>query len=165
MRSLPLPRTAREAMLRGLLSRHPAGPPLCAARGQNASQWWLCCCSAAKRPACVCGSAMWPSARAPPAAAALRRRSTCSPSPGIEKVPSCFSSCCLPLSVSILSLPMAGARCLLPSTSQVQGEGKAMSIRFIPFPDTLLHPRYQIAAGAVTSWQTFLSWMSGCVTY
>lgn len=43
----------REAMLRGLLSRHPAGPPLCAARGQNASQWWLCCCSAAKRPACV----------------------------------------------------------------------------------------------------------------
>jgi hypothetical protein len=72
----------------------------------------------------VCGSALWPASRAPARSSRPQRRSTCSPFPGMEKMPSCFSSCRLPLSVSILSLRMAGVCCLL-STSRVQGEGKS----------------------------------------
>lgn len=82
----------------------------------------------------VCGSAVWPSASAPPAAAALRRRSTCSPSPAIEKLPSCFSSCCLPLSVSILSLPMAGAPLSSSEHQPGAGGGESHVHPVHPFP-------------------------------
>lgn len=75
-----------------------------------------------------CRSCVWLSSVAhiqgPARSSRPQKRSTCSSSSGIEKMPSCFSSRCLPLSVSILSLPMAGVRCLLLSTSQVQREGK-----------------------------------------
>lgn len=162
--ALPLPGTAREAILRGLLSQHRAGPPLCAARGQNASRWWLCCCSAAKRPACVWLSSV-----------ALSQGPASSSRPQKEKHLFSLAWHREGAILLLLMLPapecfhfvFADGRCPLSSSAHQPGAGggEATSIRFIPFPDTLLHPRYQIAAGAVTLWQTFLSWMSGCVTH
>lgn len=98
----------------------------------------------------VCGSAVWLTARTLLAAAALGGGAPVLPLLAGRRCHSASHHAALPLSVPILSLPMAGAGCLLPSTSQVQGEGK-------PCPSgsslALTHfsiPRYQIGARTVT---------------
>lgn len=93
-----------------------------ASRGQNASRWWLCGCQEGS----VCAALQ--QGRMPE----LRNsdnlhRCTCSSSPCIGNLPLSPTSCCFPLCGSILSFPMADARCLLPSTHGALGEGMALS--------------------------------------
>lgn len=148
---------------RCLLSQRPAGPWVDAARGQNGSQWWLCGCSVPRgqqRVAQQCGPQPGPCQQQPPS----EEEHLFSIAWHGEGAILLLLTLPAP-SASILSLPTAGVGCLLPSARGCRGRGihGKMPIGVIFRPDTLMHPRHQIAAGAL--WQTLLTWMMGCVTH
>lgn len=101
-------------------------------------------CAAAKRAACV-----QPGRTPEPRSSDNLPRCTCSSSPCIGNVPLPSNSRWFPPRGSILSFPMADARCLPPSTYRMQGTGMAPA-RCLPHSNILLHARYRSASGAVT---------------
>lgn len=117
-----------------------------AARGQNASRWWLpgrfCCQEASVHWAPQSGRPPGPWEQRQPSSEEhlffLAWHGECAISPHL-----------MLLSSTWLHFVFPDGRCPLPSWSTHPGGGDG-HIGHFSFSDTLLHPRYQSAAGAMT---------------
>lgn len=127
-----------------LASWRPSSPSESrAARGQNASRWWLCGCQEGS----ACSSAARQDARA------QEQRQSSSVHLfflSLHRECATFPHLML-LSPVWLHFVFPNGRCLLPSSQHSWGAGGGDGlVRRIPHSSSLLHPRYQSAAGAVT---------------
>lgn len=84
---------------------------------------------------------------------------TCSSSPCIGNVPLSPTSCCFPLCGSILSFPMADARCLPPSTQGTLGAGMALSGASLTPPHSCIPGICSRCCDIMTNTQALSDWM------